>query len=643
MSRPYAYLYDVPPPLPTGLDAVAHDALGLWHRRRSVALRLLSQAEGAHREASHFTLSPSSKLDQAMIQARVDLTSGRLNAEALTRALACAAEVVRRSTGLTPHVVQLMGALALHRGLLAEMATGEGKTLTVSMAAVMAAWAGRTCHVVTANDYLAERDAETMAPVYGRAGVTVACALESQTPEERQVIYGADVVYVTAKTLLADYLRDRIAAKQVVQPEWLQVRAWLEDSASSAQAFMLPRGLHTALVDEADSVLVDEAVTPLILSEERESEGLGDAVSWAHDLAQRLAPEEDYLLDQRNHSLELRAGAKTLGELEAWRLPAQWRATVRRDELLRQALVVKHFFSAGKQYVVDDEKIVLLDEFSGRMTPERSLNGGLHQAIEVREGVPITPMKQSLEQMSFQSFFRRFKHLAGTTGTGFEARREFWRVYRLAVVRVPTHKPRRVLENKPRFFSGEHEKWDAVALATQREVRRGRAVLIGVRSVASSQALSEILTQHGITHAVLNATNAAEEAEIIAQAGRGGRVTVATNMAGRGTDIHLDPWVRDVGGLHVIIAECNESGRIDRQLAGRCGRQGDPGSVQVMVSKDDPLLSRYTARRGMRSGVHRMVRRSQGLAEGDAFQRRLSVLRQDEWLRSALPFDGVRV
>ena len=642
MTRAWAYLHDVPKPLPSGLDAVAYDLVGKWRRRASVARRLARQAQGAHRLAANYTLASTSRLDQAMIQARVDLSRSEVPLADQARAAACVAELVRRSQGLTPHVVQLMGALALQQGLLAEMATGEGKTLTVAMAAVMAAWSGQACHVITANDYLAERDAENMRPVYVRAGLSVACALESQSPEERQAVYAAEVVYVTAKTLLADYLRDRIAARHAVQPEWTQVQAWLADTPVDSRGFMLPRGFHTAIVDEADNVLIDEAVTPLILSEERATEGLADAVSWAHDLAQRLSPEKDYSLDQRNHALELGAGAQTLGELEAWRLPAQWRAAVRRGELLRQALVVKHFFSHGKQYVVADGEVVLLDEFSGRMTPERSLNGGLHQAIEVREGVAVTPMKQSLEQMSFQSFFRRFKRLAGTTGTGFEARHEFWRVYGLAVVRIPTHKPRRVQESAPRFFASDQEKWDAVAQAARAELRRGRAVLVGVRSVASSEALSEALTQHGLSHAVLNATEAEREAEIIAEAGVTGRLTVATNMAGRGTDIHLDRVVREAGGLHVIIAECNESARIDRQLAGRCGRQGDPGSVQVMVSKADPLLHRYAARGGWRTGVGSVVRRAQRMAEGDAFQRRLGVLRQDEWLRSALPFDGVR-
>ncbi|MEY3041619.1 MAG: hypothetical protein RLZZ174_701 [Pseudomonadota bacterium] len=642
MTRAWAYLYDTPEPLSAGLDALAHDLHGFWHRRTQVGRRFARQAQAAHQLAAKYTLASCENLEQAMIQARVDLGRGLARKASPTSAVACVSELVRRSLGLTPHVVQLMGALALHEGLLAEMATGEGKTLTVAMAAVMAAWGRNTCHVITANDYLAERDAENMRAIYTRAGLSVACALEAQSPEERQGIYAADVVYVTAKTLLADYLRDRIAARQVGQPEWTQVRAWLADRPVDSRAFMLPRGLHTAIVDEADNVLVDEAVTPLILSEERDSEGLADAVSWARDLAQRLAPKDHYLLDERNHSLELGVGAKTLGELEAWRLPAHWRASVRREELLRQALVVKHFLTAGKQYVVVEGEVVLLDEFSGRMTPERSLNGGLHQAIEVREGVSVTPMKQSLEQMSFQSFFRRFKHLAGTTGTGFEARHEFWRVYRLAVVRVPTHEARRVREAAPMFFQNDLEKWVAIAEAAATEVEKGRAVLIGVRSVASSQALSEALTRHGVPHAVLNATQAEQEAEIIAEAGVPGRVTVATNMAGRGTDIHLDQGVREAGGLHVIIGECNESARIDRQLAGRCGRQGDPGSVQVMVSKEDPLLRRYAARGGWRTGVRGVVRRAQRLAEGDAFQRRLGVLRQDEWLRSALPFDGVR-
>lgn len=642
MTQALAYLYDSPEPLPNGLDAWAHDWVGRWRRRPSLAGQLKALAHEAHAASAELASASPEALAQASEQARHSLVRVKPSAAELTHAAACAAELVRRSLGLTPHAVQLMGALALHRGLLAEMATGEGKTLTVAMAAVLAAWSGRACHVITANDYLAQRDADSMASVYERAGVRVSCALETHSPEERQALYAADVVYVTAKTLLADYLRDRIAARHAVQPEWMQVRAWLYAQPTQEQAFMLPRGLHTAIVDEADSVLVDEAVTPLILSEERDTEGLANAVSWAHDLSNRLRPGLDYRLDERNHSLDLQAGAKTLTELEAWRLPAHWRAAVRRHELVRQALVVKHFFREGKQYLIHDDAVVLMDEFSGRMTPERSLNGGLHQAIEVREGVPVTPMKQSLEQMSFQGFFRRFKRLSGTTGTGFEARREFWRVYGLAVLRVPTHKPRRVSDWSPMFFADDAAKWRAVAAEAKQVVQSGRAVLIGVRSVASSMALSQVLDAHGLSHAVLNATHAEQEADIIAQAGAMRRVTVATNMAGRGTDIHLAPAVREAGGLHVIIAECNESGRIDRQLAGRCGRQGDPGSVRIMVSRQDPLLRRYAVRHGWGAGVGWLVRRAQRLAEGDAFQRRLGVLRQDEWLRSALPFDGVR-
>ena len=338
----------------------------------------------------------------------------------------------------------------------------------------------------------------------------------------------------------------------------------------------------------------------------------------------------------------------------AERLPEHWRAAPRREELLRQALTARHFFESGKQYVVQDGEVVLLDEFSGRMTPGRTLTAGLHQAIEAHEGLEITDPNQALTQMSFQTFFRRLRKLAGCTGTAWEAADELWRVYRLRVVRIPTHRPRQTLYRAPVLVRDGAQKWQRIAEEVARECALGRAVLVGVRSVGASLALAERLRAIDCPVRVLNALEHAREAEIIAEAGQAGLATIATHMAGRGTDIHLGPGVAGRGGLHVIIAECNDSVRVDRQLAGRCGRQGDPGSVATYLCLEDELAERQLPdrlRQLLDERAKRWPRHASGLAtlafrwaqrkaQHQAFLRRWSVLRQDDWMQSALPFEA---
>jgi preprotein translocase subunit SecA len=330
-----------------------------------------------------------------------------------------------------------------------------------------------------------------------------------------------------------------------------------------------------------------------------------------------------------------------------------WRPAPRREELLRQALQVHCFFRVGHQYLVHEGEIVLLDEFTGRMTPGRTLTAGLHQAVEAKEGLTITDPNESMSQMSFQAFFRGFNRLSGSSGTVWEAVDELWRVYRMRVARIPTHRPRLTINLPAHLMVTAEEKWAAVAQEVMAVQRTARAVLVGVRSVESSETLARLLTDKQVPLSVLNAVHHEEEASIVAQAGLPGRVTIATNMAGRGTDIQLDPVVEKNGGLHVIIAEANESTRIDRQLAGRCGRQGDPGSVSVYLCLADNLALRYLptlARRILAwlkahgSSVLPVIARpafiwAQRRSERDAFERRFAVLRNDDWLASALPFD----
>jgi preprotein translocase subunit SecA len=382
-------------------------------------------------------------------------------------------------------------------------------------------------------------------------------------------------------------------------------------------------------------------------------------------LADTLQEGEDYSVTLQSQSITLLPSARERLASQAEPLADLWRPAPRREELLRQALMVRHFHKPGQHYVVQDGEVVLLDEFTGRMTPGRTLTAGLHQAIEAREGLTITAPNESLAQMSFQAFFRCFRKLSGSTGTAWEAASELWRVYGLQVVRIPTHRPRQTIYHAPVLVEQSDHKWAAVVQEVLAERAKGRPVLVGVRSITSSQLLAEHLQAAQCPVSVLNALAHAQEADIVAQAGAPSRVTIATNMAGRGTDIGLGEGVAEAGGLHVIVAESNDSARIDRQLAGRCGRQGDPGSVSVYLCLADELVQRLmsqglrrlvlavSSRRG--AGHQRLARpspssrvaawafrRVQKRAERQAFLRRWSVLRSDDWMASALPFGGRR-
>lgn len=641
--------------LPEGLDAVLHAWQGRWRRRRRNANNLLAEAQSCLRVCESLRSLDDMALQRRIVEMREMLRRDPRNARGqLIEALATVGQIASRTLGKQPYAVQFMGALALHRGWLAEMATGEGKTLTVSLAGVLAGWTGRPCHILTANDYLAMRDAEDMSPLFEGSGVLVASVAGEHEPPQRMEAYRADVVYTTAKELLADHLRDVLAARSGKGADHAAFEKWLgQPQESEATPVLHSRGLHTAIIDEADSVLIDEAVTPLILSFPRKRPGFSEAILWARDFADRLVEGEDFQIVHRTRSVALLPRARELMLAQTQLLHPMWRPLARREEMLRHALTVRCFFHHGHQYLVQDNEIVLLDEFTGRMTPGRTLTAGLHQAIEAREGLELTDPNESMVQMSFQAFFRRFRHLAGTSGTANEAAKELWRIFRLAVLPIPTHRPRQTLQRPLQVLATVADKWRATVEEIERVHATGRPVLIGVRSVQASVELSQLLTQHGLQHSVLNAERHAEEAELVSHAGEPGRIMIATNMAGRGTDIHLTPEVKALGGLHVVIAECNESARVDRQLAGRCGRQGDPGSVTRLLSLEDNLLKRYVSPLTLRlmrkllvtgsGGIARrlamsMLKTVQRRAESDAFARRWSVLQSDDWMESALPF-----
>ncbi len=558
-------------------------------------------------------------------------------------ALAGAAVAIMRVTGLTPHPEQVMGALALLDGYIAEMATGEGKTLTAGMAAIVCAWRGLPCHVVTANDYLARRDAELFTRLYGFCGLSVS-HLDGETPlSNRQAAHRHDVIYSTAKELLGDYLRDRLALGRSTSA----VRFTMRKFRGSEGDGVVMRGIHQVIVDEADSVLVDEAVTPLIISMQHPDSSLEQAAQEAVALARELEPDRHYRISRALRHVELTAAGKEYLETLTERFSAFWKGRNRTWELVEMALYAMHLLVRDQHFVIKDEKIVLVDELTGRLADQRTLSLGMQQLLEAAQGIPLSPPSEVSARLSFQRFFRRFPRMGGMTGTAREARPELLDVYRLPTLDLPTHRPVQRITLPMRMFHTEAQKIEAIVTSAREILSSGRAVLIGMRSVRTSEALLarfvEMDPLTGERIELLHAVNHAMESGIVAQAGRPGAITIATNMAGRGTDIALDPAVREGGGLHVIIGEPNDFARIDRQLLGRCARQGDPGSVQRFACLEDEVFRRFlpslilkpwgrwlSARpRQAEKYAPLLLRLAQKRAERMSFRQRQMILEQD--------------
>ncbi|MGA1207945.1 MAG: preprotein translocase subunit SecA [Litorivicinaceae bacterium] len=507
--------------------------------------------------------------------------------------LAAVAAAVFRVHGFYPHVEQLIGVIGLLEGRMMEMATGEGKTITATMAAVMAAWRGLPCHVVTANDYLASRDAELADALCFLCGVTVSSCVGDLQPPARQAAYQHDVVYTTAKDLLADYLRDDLA----LGGRAYRVRAALAKARKRAggEAGLVMQGMYQVIVDEADSILIDEAVTPLIISEKRPDPLLEAAAVQAITLADQLKEHIDFDVRPALKVVELTEAGKAMIAQLCQDMDAFWRRADRAEELVQMALYATHILKEGQHFVVEEGQVVLIDELTGRFARQRTLSLGMQQVLDARMGLAVSAPAEVKARLSFQRFFTRFQRLGGMTGTAQEAKAELAKSYGLSTVAVPTHRPVRRKQYPLVMSLTEQDKFTRIVRDAQRWVGRGRAVLIGVRSVRASEALKAQFDQQApaLRVSVLSAVNDAEESMIVANAGQVGAGTIATNMAGRGTDIKPAPDVLAAGGLHVMIAESNDYARIDRQLLGRSARQGDPGSYQRYVSLDEELLRRF--------------------------------------------------
>ena len=522
---------------------------------------------------------------------RYESQSGTPGDKLSVEAFALVRESGRRTIGMQHYPVQLLGGFAMYDRSIAVMQTGEGKTLTATLPLYLAALSGKGAHLTTANDYLAARDADLMRPVFEALGMTVG-VIEASTPKaDRPQQYKADVTYSTAKEIGFDFLKDRLADRQA-RFENQNLMENLVGSAQSTQTRIVQRGLNFILVDEADSVLIDEARTPLIVSSlpDEVVKAKIELYRWCSKVAQQFTLEQHFDYAEKSKLIELNADGRQ--QVRTLPKPELLARTPLLDiyEQVEQAIFVDENYLLGRQYVVRDEEIVIVDEFTGRLAEGRKWRAGLHQAIEAKEGLEVSVETGESARITIQDLFLKYDQLAGMTGTAANSSAELKTIYSTRVVEVPTNRPPKRKQWPDQVYATEQDKWQAIVEEVIQVRDQGRPVLIGTRSIDKSELLSEMLQERGVEHDVLNARNLAREAEIVSSAGQPGRVVVATNMAGRGTDIKVSEEALERGGLHVICTEIHDSARIDRQLIGRCGRQGDAGSYRQFLSLADEIL-----------------------------------------------------
>ena len=570
------------------------------------------------------------------------LAKGETLDDILPEAFAVVRDAARRTLGQRHFDVQLMGAMALHKGHIAEMKTGEGKTLVASAALYLNALAGKGAHLVTTNDYLAKTGAGWMAPIYDLLGMTV-----SYIAHEKSAIYDTSVVLEAVDERhrhWRDVLRREAYLADITYGQNSEFGFdYLRDNMVDDLARMVQRDLYYAIVDEADSILIDEARTPLIISSP--AEDVSEQYHRFASVAKKLRPETDYLLEEKQHAVSLTEEgiAKTEKMLG---IQNMYEGDVTAVHFMDNALKAHAMYHRDKEYVVKDGEVVIVDEFTGRLMPGRRWSDGLHQAVEAKEAVKIQRETRTFATITIQNYFRMYEKLAGMTGTAATEAEELFKVYKLEVTQIPTHRPMVRKDDPDLVYATEKGKWNAVIADVKQRNQRGQPVLIGTTSVEKSQQLSDELRRHGIKHEVLNAKNHEREALIIAEAGQRGAVTLSTNMAGRGVDILLGQGVVDLGGLHVIGTERHEARRIDNQLRGRSGRQGDPGTTRFFNSLEDDLIRIFASERvaGLlgKMGMNDEAPIESGMVTGAITQAQIKVeTRNFDMRKRALEFDDV--
>jgi len=555
---------------------------------------------------------------------REQIKQGKTLDELLPEAFAVVREVSRREIGQRHFDVQLIGGIVLHQGKIAEMKTGEGKTLTATLPLYLNALSGKGAHLVTVNDYLVRRDGTWMSPIFNRLGLTVGLLQNQMSDAERKNVYAADIVYATNNELGFDYLRDNMKFR-------------LQD--------YVQRDLNYAIIDEVDSILIDEARTPLIISGSADKSS--DLYLEANKVIPRLVKVQDFEIDEKQRSVQLTESGvdKVEHAFSIENLYALEHLTLLHH--VNQALRAHALFKVDVDYVVKDGEVLIVDEFTGRILPGRRYSDGLHQALEAKEGVKVERESQTLASITLQNFFRLYKKLAGMTGTASTEAEEFHKIYKLDVVSIPTNQPMIRADKPDLIFLSKKGKYQAIAKDIKERHQKKQPVLIGTIAIETSELLSDVLRAEGVPHEVLNAKQHQREAEIVEHAGEPGQVTIATNMAGRGTDIKLTPESREVGGLYILGTERHESRRIDNQLRGRSGRQGDPGESRFYISLEDDLIRIFagesiyknmksvgmTEDESIESGfISKTIERSQEKVEKHNFETRRHLLEYDDVL-----------
>lgn len=596
-----------------------------FERLFSEEARLLKKYEAKAQEVDALKDTMSAlndgQLQDKTVEFRARLKKGETLDDLLPEAFAVIREAAKRVIGEYPYMVQIIGSIVMHNGDIAEMKTGEGKTLTSIMCTYLNALSGEGVHVVTVNEYLASRDARWMGQIFEFLGLTVGVNARELTPDQKRAAYACDITYTTNAELGFDYLRDNMVTR--VQDRVL-------------------RGLHFAMVDEVDSILVDESRTPLIISGGKRQ--TANLYKQADIFAKALGPD-DYTIDAQSKAIQLTDSGVDRAE-KMFSISNLY--DIKHTQLvhhIQQALKANYIMGKDIEYVVQDNEIVIVDQFTGRIMKGRAYSDGLHQAIEAKEGVTIKEETSTLATITYQNFFRLYDKLAGMTGTAKTEEEEFLDTYNMRVISIPTNRPIQRMDYPDAIFANQKLKFNALVKEVIACHEKGQPVLVGTISVEVSEQLSDKLREIGIKHEVLNAKNHAREAEIIALAGRKGAVTIATNMAGRGTDIKINDEVRELGGLAVLGSERHESRRIDNQLRGRSGRQGDPGYSRFYVSLRDELMVRFGGEKleGLfdKLGdeqiespmVTKAITSAQKRVEGQNFDIRKSLLEYDDVLR----------
>ena len=562
------------------------------------------------------------ELPQRLAVYREQVQNGEKDLDAvLPEVFALVREASTRVLGMRHYDVQLLGAMALHNGKIAEMKTGEGKTLVATLAVILNSLEGKGVHVVTVNDYLAKRDAEWMGRLYNFLGLSVGVIVAGLSDEQRKEAYGADITYGTNNEFGFDYLRDNMKfyAEQLVQ-----------------------RGHHYAIVDEVDSILIDEARTPLIIS--GASDESTDLYQKVDEVVRTLEKEKHYTVDEKGKTASLTDEGVLYVEEQLGIENLYDTANITAQHHVLQSLKAHTVFRRDVDYIVKDDQVVIVDEFTGRLMAGRRFSDGLHQALEAKEHVTVAAENQTLASITFQNYFRMYDKLSGMTGTADTEAVEFAQIYGLEVSTIPPNRPMVRKDMPDLIYRTRREKMQAIIQAIKELHATGQPVLVGTISIETSELISQLLKREGVPHSVLNAKHHAQEAEIVAQAGQAGKVTIATNMAGRGTDIKLGEGVVELGGLHILGTERHESRRIDNQLRGRSGRQGDPGSSRFYLSPEDDLMRLFGSDRpsglmqklGMQEGepiennmVSRAIENAQKRVEGHHFEIRKTLLDYD--------------